>query len=1072
MVDTSAFLAASARAVPLALRGTAEVVDPERLERAGRKLARWRAQAPFDREGWFEHRLAQDGLTPAQLSDLLAEPPEALAARLGGPEPWARRLARAFGRAGSSDPLPIGEQHAFAVLVRPLLEDARDRLRQAVAALGPCRSGSVEGVTSLLLPSLTATAHTMAMRTVILELHVARLSERLSGETPQLRYRDFLTRLADPAFALDLLAEYPVLAKRLTVAADQWTATGSLLLGRLEADLPQLEQTFGRGGALGPLTGVRTGLGDAHRGGASVAEVRFGSGIRIVYKPRPFAVEEHFHRLVHALNPGLRLPLREPLLLARDGYGWMEHVTARPCADEGELRDFYHRAGTLAALLYLTGAVDCHAQNLIAAGDQPVLVDLEALFHPELHEPEKELSEAERAARTDVRQSVLRSGLLPQRMWEENGNGGTDLSALGWDPSGLPPRPSPAVVGLGTDELRIEYRRTAPEARGSRPVPDGVALELHRYAEDLDAGFVEAYELLVARRDEFRALLDAFADDETRLLRRDTLEYRSLLDTACHPDLLRDALDQDRHLDRLWALAAWEDSAGAFVAPERADLWKNDIPVFTVRPGSTDARSADGGLLPGVAARPALDAAHDRLRRMGPQDRERQRALLRFSVLTSGRDGGGGVPPAAARGVSARTAAVGARCGTTPVDTDSGIACLRGRALDKAVAAAEQLLGQAYRGAADLAWVGPNWTTSGQWAAAELGPDLYTGTAGIVLFLDRLARLTGDREHRAAADGALSTLLLQTRRRADRLGGGFAGCGGLLYALAQLSRGRVIPDVDELAALLIARVRALAPGDDLLDVMSGCAGSIGGLAAWAEIRPAGPAVHALALCVERLAGAARPQPDGGVGWVPSSLAASVDRPLAGFAHGASGFAWALGRAGRILGDDGAVRLAHAALDYERTLFDDTAMGWRDVREDGSGREPGYPSLWCHGAGGIALARVELAGTVDGAERRAERAAALRATARSGFGVNFSLCHGDLGNLDVLLLAEETRHGTAVHQAAATLDDLDARGWVCGLPHGMAAPSLMVGLAGIGYGLLRVAAPERVPSVLAMRGEAD
>jgi lantibiotic modifying enzyme len=41
------------------------------------------------------------------------------------------------------------------------------------------------------------------------------------------------------------------------------------------------------------------------------------------------------------------------------------------------------------------------------------------------------------------------------------------------------------------------------------------------------------------------------------------------------------------------------------------------------------------------------------------------------------------------------------------------------------------------------------------------------------------------------------------------------------------------------------------------------------------------------------------------------------------------------------------------------------------------------------------------------------------------------------------------------------------GWRCGIPGGVETPGLMMGLAGIGYGLLRVGAADRVPSVLAL-----
>jgi lantibiotic modifying enzyme len=124
-------------------------------------------------------------------------------------------------------------------------------------------------------------------------------------------------------------------------------------------------------------------------------------------------------------------------------------------------------------------------------------------------------------------------------------------------------------------------------------------------------------------------------------------------------------------------------------------------------------------------------------------------------------------------------------------------------------------------------------------------------------------------------------------------------------------------------------------------------------------------------------------------------------------------------------------------------------------------------FWCHGAGGIALARVELAELLDSDLLRKERDIALETVVRYGFGLNSSLCHGDLGNLEPLLLAGEPWHTVGVRRAVAVLDALDAHGWAGGLPHGERSPSLLVGLAGIGHGLLRLAAPQDVPAVLAL-----
>lgn len=340
------------------------------------------------------------------------------------------------------------------------------------------------------------------------------------------------------------------------------------------------------------------------------------------------------------------------------------------------------------------------------------------------------------------------------------------------------------------------------------------------------------------------------------MLRRDTFEYRSLLATACHPDLLRDGLDQDRHLDRLWALPAWEDHALAYVDHERADLWRGDVPVFTIRPDSVDARSSTGVLIPGVTDRPALDLALAKADALGEPDLARQLQLLRLSVTTAD-----GAREPRRHPVTSPPAPPG-----RPAEGPD----LAARALAKAVDAGEQLLREAYRGSADLAWAGPNWAPPGRWAPAELGPDLYSGTAGVALFLHQLATVTGDREHRSTARAAELTLRHQIRRRADRLGGGLAGVGGILYALAHLAAHHPDAELDALAAQVVRRSAATAADDAQHDLLAGNAGTIGGLLAWAAVRP-GPAVtDALAACAERLVRAAAPHPEGGAGWLPAS----------------------------------------------------------------------------------------------------------------------------------------------------------------------------------------------------------
>jgi lantibiotic modifying enzyme len=158
-----------------------------------------------------------------------------------------------------------------------------------------------------------------------------------------------------------------------------------------------------------------------------------------------------------------------------------------------------------------------------------------------------------------------------------------------------------------------------------------------------------------------------------------------------------------------------------------------------------------------------------------------------------------------------------------------------------------------------------------------------------------------------------------------------------------------------------------------------------------------------------------------------------------------------------------------AFEYERGCFSKEHKNWPDFREN---REQSYMSAWCHGAPGIGLSRLGALHHSKDPWLREEIDIALETTVRESFGGGHCLCHGDMGNLETLVTAAEVFRDPhwltqARRFAGGVLDQAKRSGWVCGNTLGVESPGLMTGIAGIGYELLRLAASERVPSVLAL-----
>lgn len=381
-------------------------------------------------------------------------------------------------------------------------------------------------------------------------------------------------------------------------------------------------------------------------------------------------------------------------------------------------------------------------------------------------------------------------------------------------------------------------------------------------------------------------------------------------------------------------------------------------------------------------------------------------------------------------------------------------------------------------------WVGDTLEpTDGGWEVVlrSCDRDVYAGTAGIAWFLARI----GDPDTCEAAAGAARHALYRSTTSAPTRGGLYEGALGTVVAALDVAATLDDRDLQQVAA--VAAEDALASATVSTresDLLAGDAGvALAGLAIErATGSPAGLDVARAA--GERLIETAQRT---SAGWWWESPGSGAATGLCGLAHGGSGIAVALAALERRTGD---VRFAHGtreALRWERRWYSWPGGGWPDLRAEastGSEGEPGYPALWCHGAVGAGVARLVIhawtgectllaeAGAAIQATRRAT-SAALAALARdeSDAEANWSICHGLMGSVELLITAWEVLGHPDYMVAARRIgtvalnDGGDGAGpWRCGVPQGgEETPGLMLGLAGIGMTLLRLGDPKHAPS---------
>lgn len=1002
---------------PIALEADAMAIADSEYSRDC--LTRWMAQAPFQDSARFHQRLTLDGLTERQLRALAAEGAESIRRRLGRVPAWVTTIAAALSqeptfrfRALLTESLERRPTLRFLDVAAPFLDASVERLEEAarrLAARAPARVFDAARVGELFFPNLARALQRMLARTIVWELDVARMKGVLTGTTAEERFVSFFGGLREPGRLRSLYEEYPVLARLIVEHTERWLRTSVELLERVTADYSALACTFARRQALGLMVGLSGGLSDPHHGGRSVAVVTFESGTRVVYKPKSLAADAHFQDLLRWLTAsGFSPGFRTLTILRRDGYGWAEAVSPASCTTPEEVALFYERVGGLLALLHITDATGLRADHLIAVGEHPMLIDVEGLFHPRRSTTvSADVTTADGIGNQLVERSLLRVGLLPERRWGH-------------------------------------------EAHGNHPALEGRPVDVLDYRKSLSRGFRSACAIMADRRSELSAPdgpIHRFADDEILVYLRSSSTYRQLLCDSHRPDVLRNALDRDRLFDALWADVPGKPHLERVVRSERDDLWRGDVPRFVARPGGHTLSGHGGEQLPDFFSEPSATSALRVIAGLNRADCDRQAWIIEASLAS--------LPAAFTRQplpiVELATPHADAR-----------------RLRSVAQTVGDRLDALAIRGRDGVTWIGLDLVGRRTWNVANAGLALDSGLPGIVLYLAYLGAITEDARAISLAHASLGVMRSSTARRVSSIRGigGFDGLGGLIYVLSHLAALWGRADLGDEAEVLARRLNRFIDDDDDYDVYAGSAGCILSLRSLAACRPTSSASEIAARCGHHLIRSAR-RTAHGLTWHASSEGVGT---RSGLAFGNAGIAWSLAELHAWTGDR---RFGDAAVggfeaERERLRRGGIDAGGDPAWEPLCAAHGGpWPVAWCHGHASAAWAFLDHVPATTWAADVMASAAAMAQHDRAG---DHSLCHGDMGRIEFLTQAAsaigDSQAARDAQQLLGTvLDEIERFGCRCGTPLGVETPGLLYGLAGIGYGLLRSASPDRVPSVL-------
>lgn len=480
-------------------------------------------------------------------------------------------------------------------------------------------------IVNRLLESLGTELINLLSRSAVLELHIAKLEGKLSGDSPEDRYSSFIKyQFLDKEKLVDFYEEYIVLTRLLATRSIYFVDNIVEAVYRFIQDFNEIKNMIDIKDS--KVKEISPGRGDTHQKGHTVISFQFDNNNKVFYKPKNLFIAKTYNHFIQWINEQNELlDMSTYKIICKDSYTWEEAVLRRECKSVAEVERFYERFGQLIGITYLLRGGDFHYENVIANGEYPSIIDLETIFQhvPPMEFPDSAYVESKK----EYVNSVMWLGLLPN-IHEKIG---MDMSAL----NGREQKANYKILqpqNQKTDEMKYDYANFSITNKENLPTLKGEPVSFHDYKKYIYKGFNNACMFFIRHREELlsnQELLPSFKGKPVRSILRATSRYAMMLKEGTHPDYLRDGLDRERLLENLWSYAFPKKQV---VSHEVKDMLEGDIPIFFTTTEETNVISSRNEIIQDFYEKCSYDLVIERIQSLSKKEMEKQLSYIKASL--------------------------------------------------------------------------------------------------------------------------------------------------------------------------------------------------------------------------------------------------------------------------------------------------------------------------------------------------------------------------------------------------------------------------------------------------------
>lgn len=860
------------------------------------------------------------------------------------------------------------------------------------------------------------------------ELRLADEYNLLKGENATQKERYFLSYLSnDSDWITYLFEKYPKLDQMLDVFTKRILRYLDEVLSHVTSDSNRIAEVFNLKNSI--VDSIRLFDGDLHNG-KCVCSITYSNGVKIYHKPRSSDNEEFLINYInHLKNIGLNVRIEIPPEINRKEYSWHMHINHKDVLDENEISDFYYNWGVLLCVFYSLGTQDIIPDNIICVESTPYLIDCESLVtRPYIYNDGTEIA-------FYLQKSVLKTGILADWMFGNDTNRNRISSPL----------------------FRFKDNKHLLRVNGIEcPINQETKIDFIR-------GFSYAFDFFERKS---LAIYSFFQEHKpsllnSRFLIHPTSIYSCVLEEFTTPEYLSGKKNLLHLMNTLVKQEVYGKHYFQIISSIIKQIERGDIPYFFTKSGGSELFYSDTEIVCTDFYKEWQTSENhisERFQSFSKRDKKYQTNMINENLNFF----------------------IDVVRHNAPFRLKSKLMthkCIDKRHLIKSADTIRQLIDKRMICISEeIGFIGRTRNVyDGLFQVCQLNNSIYDGLLGICIFYRELFKYTSQNSIQLVADKIFKQTCVNYRRlsfenkKANNISlSPLTGIAGILYVMELFPGDYYNRDLyDD----ILLKIESLIPLTSQYDYMSGLSGLICFLYQARHIS-SHKKVRLLRRAANRLL-ILGDETENELCWTYLDGAELVSKKrmvLGGYAHGSSSIAVALYLVYKATDDTLYLDAFKKVLHHDRSFFSEEINGWLDARNGNNNQDSGS---WCHGSTGIALSRLQLIhmGYFDDMILKEIRFAIAHMQKRLGY--NLSICHGTMGNIEVMNAINYYLGNTGIDNdtcgwLTSIIHQINVKGnLLCGDDNSNSLIGMFMGISGIGYQLLRMADWKSVPCIMCL-----